>query len=427
MSGEAYARVPSQTPKRRLDGTLARSLGAPAARGATAGVFAERGGTPIISLNADRPFTPASLTKIATTVAALSRFGVEHRFATRAVAAAATTGGVIGGDLILVGGGDPTFASRAYAAKRYLPKPNDPAPVTLFPSGFVTTEDLAQAVRNAGVRAIEGNLLVDETLFDSARTQPGWIASYQKKGSVEVGNLSAMTINEGFADIEGDIVAPEPGLVAGRAFADALRAAGVTLSGTVRYGRAPARARQIARVSSPTMTDLVGYTNRYSVNYCAEMLLKGLGARFGGAGTTEAGVRVLTQTLSKAQIPMEGFRLSDGSGLSVNNLITPRTIAALLRRAVEDPTEAGVAMRSSMPVAGAPGTLLRRLREAPAGGNLRGKTALIRGVRGMAGWVTGTDGSVIVYVTLFNDAASARLLTSPIDLIGFTLARFPYL
>ncbi|MGH2830275.1 MAG: D-alanyl-D-alanine carboxypeptidase/D-alanyl-D-alanine endopeptidase [Actinomycetota bacterium] len=422
----AGARVPNRTPRRRLEGSVSSSLAQPPARGALPGILIERGPAPLIAINADRPMVPASLTKLATTTAALARFGPQHRFRTRVVARAVHRGGTIRGDATLVGGGDPAFVSDAYGRRRFLPQPGDPVPVPAFATGYATVEELADAVRNAGVRRIEGDLAVDESLFDDVRTLPGWLPEYQKSGSVEVGTLSALAVDEGFADAEQKIAAADPAARAGSLLLRELLARGVVVAGGVRHARAPTGAVEIAGVESPPLSEIVGYTNRYSVNFPAELMVKALGARFGGAGTTEAGLRVLRDTLKAGRIPVEGLALSDGSGLSLLNRVAPRTIAALLRRMLADTSPAGEALRASVPVAGSPGTLLRRLRHPPAGGNLRGKTGLVRRVRAMAGWVRGQDGATIVYVLLFNDAAGARTLNGPIDLIGLALSRFPY-
>ena len=424
-SAPASARVPNQTPARKLEGAVSRSLSAPESRGAVAGVLVTRGAATVLDLNGDRALTPASLTKLATTLAALLRFGPDHRFTTT-VAGARPRAGAIVGNAFLIGGGDPTFSTAAYAATRYEPAPDDPIPVPIYHASPPTVEALADAIVRAGVRRIGGALIVDESRFDAERTQRGWLDSYQKRNSIEVGNLSALTIDEGLGDVDGNTLAADPAMSAGRALASALARRGVTIAGGVRRGVAPGDANPVAEVKSPPLVEIVDYTNKYSVNYPAEMLLKNLGAAFGGAGTTAAGVRVVHETLAKAGIPLKGFSITDGSGLSVLNTITPRTIAATIRYALEHDSPAAKAMRDSLPVAGGPGTLFKRLRQAPVQGNLRGKTGLIRHVRGMAGWVTGLDGSTLIYVTLFNGAASAGRMTAPIDVIAIALARFPY-
>jgi D-alanyl-D-alanine carboxypeptidase/D-alanyl-D-alanine-endopeptidase (penicillin-binding protein 4) len=168
----------------------------------------------------------------------------------------------------------------------------------------------------------------------------------------------------------------------------------------------------------------VQYTNRYSANYPAELLLKGLGARFGGGGTTVRGAAVVRESLVKIGIPLAGFAMYDGSGLSVLNRARPRTLAAILEWILTTRGTAGDVLRGSLPVAGGPGTLFKRMTKPPTGGNLRGKTGFIRHVRGMAGWVTPADGVPLVYVALFNDVPKPLALTTPLDLIGTALALF---
>ena len=426
LSEPAFARVPGRTPRRQLESEVSEQLDSPQARGTVAGILVQRGGAQFLSLNADRPFIPASLAKLATTTAALSTFGPDYRFQTSVVISGEPKAGIVTGPLTLVGGGDPTFVSAAYGRKRYLPAPNDPSPIKIFPHGFPTVENLATQIARTGLKQVHGDLVMDESLFDTARTQPGWLAKYQKPGSVEVGNLSALTVDEGLNDITGINVSPDPAVHAGTMLKAALAARGVIVTGTIHSGVAPKGAKQIARILSPPLSEIVFYTNRFSVNYCAEMMLKGMGAKFGGAGTTKAGLKVVADTLRNAGIPLDGFSFTDGSGLSTDDRVTPRTIAALLQHALEDQTPVAQAMRDSIPVAGGPGTLFKRLRIAPAVGNLRGKTGFLGHVRAMAGWVRGLDGSMIVYVTMFNDATSPRALTGPIDMIGLDLAKFPY-
>lgn len=421
----AAARVPHQTPRRKLEGAVSNSLSSKAAAGSVAGILITRGAATVFEMNGDRPLTPASLTKLATTLVALIKFGPEHRFATR-VAGRAPRGGVVDGDLTLIGGGDPTLSTAAYAAKRYLPAPDDPLPVPVYDTAVPTIETLASAIAAKGIRRVTGSLIVDESIFDEKRTQQGWLPSYQKRNSVEVGNLSGLAIDEGFADVDGNLVEADPAMRAGRLLAAALARRGVSIGRGVARGTAGAKPNVLARVASPPLDEIVRYTNRYSVNFAAEMLLKNLGAAFGPAGTAAAGVAVIRETLAGKRIPVSDMVLTDGSGLSVLNRLTPRTISGILRYALADETPAGASMRDSLPVAGGPGTLFKRLRQAPAVGNLRGKTGLIRSVRGMAGWVEGRDGSTLTYVTIFNDAASASRLTTPIDVIALALARFPY-
>ncbi len=424
-SPTAEARVPEKTPKRLLEATVRRTITGSAAKAATPGVMVVRGGRTLLDINASTPLAPASLLKLAITLVAMEKLGPDHRFATKA-AGARPVAGVVAGSLALIGGGDPTLATAAYRAERFIgkPKPDDPHPIPAFAGGSPTIEDLAEGIRAAGVVRVTGNLVVDDFLFDDRRTQPGWIPDYIGRDP-EVGYLHALTINEGFSDPEAKGLLRDPALTAGDALRSALRSRGVTVAGRVVRGAASKTAPVIASVESPRLREIIFYINKWSVNLPAELLLKQLGASFGGAGTTVAGAAVVKRALAEHEIPTAGIVLADGSGLSLSNRMPPATIAAILDRILTLPGAGGEALRTSLPVAGGPGTLFKRMRNTPAAGNLRGKTGTIRRVRALAGWVTPLDGVPVVYVLVFNDVSRPSLLTSPLDLLGISLTRYP--
>src|SRR5687768_6141223 len=116
----AGAYVPEKTPRRAAEAAARVAASRPAARPGVAGLMVLRGGRAVAGINADRPMAPASLIKMATTTAAITRLGPRFRFRTSVVADAA---GATVGTLYLVGGGDPTLATEAYRRRRFLPKP----------------------------------------------------------------------------------------------------------------------------------------------------------------------------------------------------------------------------------------------------------------------------------------------------------------
>jgi len=284
---------------------------------------------------------------------------------------------------------------------------------------------LAGEIAGSGVHEIQGDVIADESIFDTSRWQRGWRAEYQR-GDPDVGALSGLPVNLGL-DKDGNRVSRSPAELAGTLLRDALGARGVTVSGTVRASRAVAgdAIKGLARGLSPPLREIVGWTNRWSVNYAAEILLKGLGAAFGGAGTTAAGVAVATKTLEAASIDVSGLRMSDGSGLSLEDRASPSMLLQILKRIVTMRGDSGAALRESLPVAGRPGTLLKRMTGPPAGGNLRGKTGLLKGVRALAGWVRTRDGSLLVYVILFNNVRRPEAMTGVLDMMGKAFASLP--
>jgi D-alanyl-D-alanine carboxypeptidase/D-alanyl-D-alanine-endopeptidase (penicillin-binding protein 4) len=419
IAAPAVAYVPEKTPHRNAQAAARTMIAQPAARASTGGVLLMRGSRELFGLRADTPLAPASVLKLTTTTTAMIKFGPDHRFATRAL----TTGrGSNLGTLYFVGGGDPTLTTEAYRQKRYLPAPEDVIKRPAFPHGSATVEQLAGAIAARGVRHI-GTLAVDNHIFDGSKTQAGWLPRYLVNNP-DVGFIDGLTINEGYGDLDQKTLVPSPALAAGSALANALSHRGVTV-GRVAAGRAGRGAHEVARVESPTVAEIVDFTNRYSINYNAEILLKDLGASFGGRGSTAAGVAVVRKTLRALGVPTRGLVMTDASGLSVLDRVTPRTVAGLLERIITMTGPAGSALRASIPVAGEPGTLLKRLTGPLTKDKVHGKTGQIEHVRSMAGWVMPLDGVPIVYVAIFNNVRRPTTLTKPLDVLGFLLALFP--
>jgi D-alanyl-D-alanine carboxypeptidase/D-alanyl-D-alanine-endopeptidase (penicillin-binding protein 4) len=265
--------------------------------------------------------------------------------------------------------------------------------------------------------------VADDSIFDGAKTQRGWIARYVVN-EPDVGYIDGLTIDEGYGDLDQKTLLTNPALAAGAALATSLNAIGIRV-GRVKVARAPRGSFEIARVESPTLAEIIDFTNRYSINYNAEMMLKSIGAAFGGRGTTGAGVAVVRSTLRALGVSTAGLVMTDGSGLSLLDRITPRTIAGLLEKILTMQGQGWDALRGSIPVAGEPGTLLKRMTGPLTKDKLRGKTGQIEHVRSMAGWVVPADGVPLIYVALFNNARSPSALTGPLDALGVLLSLFP--
>jgi len=415
----AFAYVPEKTPHRAAETAARTSLAFPAVRGATAGIVLMRGSREIFSINGGRTMAPASVLKLATTTTAVVKFGPDHRFATRALvsnrAASVST-------LTVIGGGDPTLTTEIYRQHRYLPAPTDVIKRPAFPHGSATVDQLAARIAAAGVRRI-GRLVADDSIFDASKTQKGWLPRYLVNDP-DVGYIDGLTINEGYGDLDQKTIVPDPALAAANALAAALNALGVSV-GRVVKGRPPAGSSEIARVESPTVGEIVDFTNRYSINYNAEILLKDIGASFGGGGSTAAGVAVVKRTMRGLGVSTRGLTMYDGSGLSVLDRVTPRTVAGLLEKILGGQGPGWDALRGSIPVAGEPGTLLKRMTGPLTKDKVHGKTGQIEHVRSMAGWVLPLDGVPIVYVAIFNNTRSPSALTKSLDVLGLLLALFP--
>jgi D-alanyl-D-alanine carboxypeptidase/D-alanyl-D-alanine-endopeptidase (penicillin-binding protein 4) len=210
------------------------------------------------------------------------------------------------------------------------------------------------------------------------------------------GQLGGLTFDRGFANIEGTAFQPHPALFAGQQLLSTLRAFGVKAPGTrVSAGPTPAGAKLLASVQSPPLSTLIALTNTPSDNYLAETLLKDIGARLGGAGTTAAGAAVVRAEMQSAF----GItpRLNDGSGLSRYDSTTPVQVVAALKGLANNS-----AFVNSLAVLGETGTLQDLANNTIGQGNCRGKTGTLHDVANQVGYCKARDGHTLVYAFLAN-------------------------
>jgi len=328
---------------------------------------------------ADAPVVPASTAKLLTATAALMALGPDVRLRTSAVAPAAPEGGVVAGDLTLVGGGDPILASPDYAAR-----------FRRQPQIFTDLDALAAAVHEAGVQRIDGSVVGDESRYDRSRYVPGWPARYIDQGVV--GPLSGLAVNDGFElyPLEpgaGGALEPatDPAANAAAVLTRLLVARGVDVVGAPRSGTPQAGAVEVAAVESLPLLDLVGQMLRESDNSTGELLLKEIG-RDRGEPSTAGGVAAVRALLDGGGLDLTGSAVADGSGLSLDNRVTCTLLVDLLRR-----PGTGDQIDDLLAVAGQSGTLAQRFMGPPLEGILRAKTGSLTSVASLAGLVADDD------------------------------------
>ena len=347
-------------------------------------------GTELVARREDSPRAPASVQKLFTTATALERLGSDVRIDTVVHSdGVVTPDGTLLGSLYVKGFGDPSFGRAALAR-------------------------LAAKVRASGVRRITGRVFGDESFFDSRRGLPA--AGFRT--SAWVGPLSALSFEHGILrGFGGGFQTDPPRFVAGR-FRAALASRGVKAPRAVRSGQAPPDSSSIASVLSPSVGSLVRHTNSVSDNYFAEMLVKGLGARFGELGSTLAGaavVRGFERSLGLSS------RVLDGSGLSRSDAVSPRTVGRLLLKAQDEPWFDS--FYGSLPVAGHSGTLRKRMRGTAASGRCRAKTGSLIGVSALAGYCRTASGRRLAFALLMNGVSVWRARTAQ-DRIAAALASY---
>jgi serine-type D-Ala-D-Ala carboxypeptidase/endopeptidase (penicillin-binding protein 4) len=322
----------------------------------------------LLGWSATIPRTPASLEKLFTTASALDRFGPQARLETTVLASGALSEQTLDGDLYVKGAGDPSLGATEVGA-------------------------LADQIAQRGIEQVDGRVYGDESYFDNRRGGPA--SGYTS--SPWVGPLSALAFNRGLLAPFGHGFQPDPPRFVAKRLAAALRRRGVGVVRRSSAARAPHEAQLVASVSSPTVAALVRQANLYSDNYYAEMLIKGLGARFGEGGSTAAGAAVVQKfAVGRGLRP----RVVDGSGLSRGNSVSARSVGRLLIEATDEPWFD--AFYRSLPLAASSGTLHKRMRGTAAAGRCRAKTGTLIGVSGLAGYCRSASGDRIAFALLMN-------------------------
>jgi D-alanyl-D-alanine carboxypeptidase/D-alanyl-D-alanine-endopeptidase (penicillin-binding protein 4) len=326
-------------------------------------------GTELYASKADVGRMPASVEKLYTTAGALLRYGADGHLATSVLSAGLPDEtGTIAGNVVLRGGGDPTFNTASATA-------------------------LAKQLTQAGLQRIEGRVIGDESAFDAFRGVPA--SDYRLTG--EVGPLSALSFNHGRTGKAAPYFQATPAKFAADAFEKALEHEGVKITGAARAGLTAEGMTPLSELESPPVSAIVRLMNQPSDNYFAEMLIKGLGAQFGTAGSTTAGATVIKEAVRPFGITPT---VIDGSGLSRGDRTSPRQIVALLKGM--DQSEAGVAFDSSLPVVGRNGTMYNRMRGTPAQDRCHAKTGTLHDVSTLAGFCNTTGGERIAFAFLMN-------------------------
>jgi D-alanyl-D-alanine carboxypeptidase/D-alanyl-D-alanine-endopeptidase (penicillin-binding protein 4) len=356
--------APASTPARpvqdsQLQLRLARALHVPHVAPARSAAVALdlTTGTVLFQQNSNRPLAPASNEKLPLTYATLMRLGTAFRIETDVLGQGEQEGTQWTGTLVLKGNGDPTLSRADLRA-------------------------LAAQVKSLGIRSVTGGVAGDESAYDTRRIVAGWKPSFFMDESPP---LSALVVDRARV---GSVVTRTPALAAATAFRDALRNAGVAVTGPVRTAPADEWSELLASVSSPTLAAMVRFMDRESDNFTAEMLLKQLGLAELDRGTSAAGATVVMQTLAEAGVPMTGVRIVDGSGLSRLDRLTTNALGSLLKIAWADPA-VRPALLAALPVAGVNGTLEHRLLKPPARGRVLAKTGTTDSASSLSGYVSG--------------------------------------
>jgi len=435
--------------------------------------------------NADRFYAPASNTKLIVTAAAAVLLPADYRVTTSLYVNGRVAGGVLSGDLVLYGRGDPTWSARCYSVDTLAPGACD--------SAFTAIDAIADSIRAHAIRRIRGRLVGDGSYFEPtlihyawnawdlnwwyaapvsglgfhdnsvdfhiapgpavdappvitwspdlslftfenrARTVPAESSStigdnfFRKPGTWDV--WAEGTVALGRKPAVESFALPDPNLYAARALVASLLKKGVAVEGGA-AGTADSLAYRGARGGAPLadfqgrpLADILFPILNTSQNWFAEMLLKILGREFKGEGSWSAGLDVERRFLTDSvKIDSTAFALEDGSGLAAGNLVTPRAFAQLLAYMHRHPK--GAPFLAALPHAGQPGSLLRRFVGTPLEARVIAKTGSIDRVNSLSGYVERADGRTISFSIQANShAVPYQQMLAQIDSVVVEIGR----
>jgi D-alanyl-D-alanine carboxypeptidase/D-alanyl-D-alanine-endopeptidase (penicillin-binding protein 4) len=343
----------------------------------------------------------ASNMKLFTTAAALSKLGPEYRIPTKVFRDGPIDAkGVLHGSLYLQGGGDPALGTPSF--------------YNAYFGGLGTNIfALKPQIRAAGIESVTGRLYADDTVFDRRRG----VADSGYATSPYIGPLSGLAFNSGFAGATSTSgFSSDPAKLAAGKLA---RSLGGVVPPQTALRPTPPDAERVALVRSPTLDRIANVTDVYSNNYFAEMLIKLLGARFGGAGTTAAGASVVE---AFARDHGSVLNAVDGSGLTRSNRSSPREVIDLLLGMQEDP--AGEEFIQALALTGQEGTVASRTEGTAAYGRCRTKTGTISGVSNLSGYCFNRSGRVIAFSILMASVGNLSLAHLNQDRIAAAVAGY---
>ncbi|MFC8201395.1 D-alanyl-D-alanine carboxypeptidase/D-alanyl-D-alanine-endopeptidase [Streptomyces sp. NPDC057298] len=347
---------------------------------------------------ADDALTPASTTKIATAVAALTAAGADHRIATRTVLEPGK------GKVVLVGGGDPTLTARKDADGNA--------------SLRTLADDTARALKAR--KTDEVTLSYDTSLYEGPVVHP--IGA----DNDNLAPVTALMVDEGRLDDSTSGTADrsdDPAAEAAKKFADLLSDRGIK---TAPPGPAEAsdRAKALATVKSPPLSALVERMLTSSDNDIAEALARQTALASGEPASFKGGGAATREQLKKLELPLKGVEFADGSGLDRADKLTTGLLTALLAEAADPARPALRPALTGLPVAGFTGTLSKRYTGQAGTGVVRAKTGTLTGVHALAGTVVDAEGRLLAFafLTASDPPTDAATTQQGLDRLASTLA-----
>lgn len=398
-------------------------------------------GKTIYSRNSDILMVPASNFKLIVSSAALDTLGPDYTMNTYLFATSKPgVDGVLKGDLVLVGKGNPVLS-------------------------FDNLQTMADKVKAMGIKSVEGRVIGDDTWFDDIRLGEGW--DWDSQNYYYSAQVAALSASENYVDVYvrpgakiGDapsvktipatsyvtiqntcttgaagtsrnvvvdrlpgqniirvtgnipsddkqespaesITVEDPAMFACYTLKDMLQRDGIEVKGELAHGKLPEGCELITTIASPPMSEMIKLLLKPSDNLIAECLLKTLGAESKGKGTVDNGRDVELAFLKKAGADPFSIGIADGSGLSRKNCVSPKNLTAVLTYMYKQ-KNSNIYI-AALPIAGVDGTLRNRMKGTPAQGNVRAKTGYVMRVTCLSGFVKTKANENLVFSIMLNN------------------------
>lgn len=376
----------------------------------------------ITAYNENTPLVPASTTKLLSTDASMALLGGKFRWITQLeYSGLIDETGNLNGNLYIIGSGDPSMGSGKAGARSY---------------NEIVADYLAK-ISEAGIKKITGDIIVETAVFQDVRLElPEKIVWIEHNNYyLPVGNTSTVDPNGEKIAIKAKsvfdtsrryfYVSPRTNKMAFTENFEAnnliteLPAAPALLANALKIGLLknkisisgkvltrvtdpnPEERQFLAKYSSPTMVDIIYYTNQHSDNALAEALLKTVGFYKTGNVSLESGRETIVRHLQEKKYDFDGLTLIDGSGLSRGNKIKPISQAKFLAEVMKEKYYED--FLKSLPIAGETGTLRRMFKTSNNHGQIFAKTGTLKAVKCLAGYVKTKSGNMLTFSLLINN------------------------
>ena len=411
----------------------------------------------ILDINSKKKMIPASVTKILTAATTLEAFPPGYKFKTQLLKNAdhKISDGVLKGSIYLKGGGDPSFVSE-------------------------NMWFLVNAFLRSGIKKIEGDLIVDDSLFDSIRFDgsrqenrvdraydaPVGAMSFNwnsvnifvrpgTKGSpaqvfldpnnsyLKLNNTTVTTSGSDqsiVADRKNNLISvsgklgtdakevvifksiTEPDLWAGENLKSFFKQRSIEVTGDVKSGSAPTKSELLAESESKPIETVLADMNKFSNNYVAEMLTKNIASQNKTPGTLSQGIKAINEHMRKLDVPIDQYEIYNPSGLTRDNKMSSFALWKVLEHLKND-FRVYPEFLTSLPISGIDGTLKKRMKNSPAERWVRAKTGFLTGVVSLAGYAGRSDGRVFTFSFIYNGSLDEARIRNTFDQILIHLVK----